>query len=233
MNNRESASSSPSTCALWRRTIIQSINEQKWDQIEKNPCTSQECTLCQSRVTGPYPLKPLLTIPIFTRSVQNVIERIYGPLTPDDWYRILLENISTLSTLRYFIENRLIDIQCGRYNYTIFVLFSQYYRQETFALWDELLSLGYDINLQDSVGDNALLAFLRFEYYDGEEYDEEDRLEESLLDANQKIAYLLQRGADPLLENKDGVSAWSYVRTLSTFPQQVKDRLVQLLAHYV
>lgn len=217
-----------SNCLQWRRQTIQLIKEEKWDMLEINPCLFDDCAICQNSVMRLDLLEPLFLIPTFTLEIQRAIERMYGPQSRDHWYRMLLEQVPSLSTLRYFIENGLIDIHCGKYAYTIFNIFSQYYRSENvFDLWEYLLSdgVGYNINLQDSQGNNILLSLLlRLDYYADDEHN---------LLSTQKITYLLQKGADPLLENKDGVSAWSHVCHSARCPQETKNRFIQLLEKYI
>jgi hypothetical protein len=135
---------------------------------------------------------------------------------------MLLEYVPSFSILQYFIQNQLIDITSSHYDYPLFTIYSYHHPNDIFHIWDCLLSEGYMINLQDPLGNHALLVLLLFQY-------EEDQ--EDLLESNERITYLLQHGADPLLENKEGVSAWSYI--CDAFSQETKDRLLPLLEHYL
>ena len=59
------------------------------------------------------------------------------------------------------------------------------------------------------------------------------REEKYIENFNEKITYLLEKSCDPLLEDKEGISAIEYARNLKTFPQTQKDDLVRILERYI
>jgi len=90
-----------------------------------------------------------------------------------------------------------------------------------------------DINIQNSSsGNTALLDHMIGVYEDccrGLTYEEcSDDLEQSL----RRILYFLERGSDPLLENKDGQSAMSLALSLTDFPAKHQNELITMLERY-
>lgn len=223
-------------CLKWRQNTIHLIIDEKWDQIESNPCPYNNCFICEEKQLPECPLQPLFVYPhVFTIKIQSIIERIYGPQTSNSWFKMILKYYPKLTILQYFIENRLIDIHNGSYNYTLFSKYAISYRYGTIYKWGNYLlseEVGYNINIQDCAGENVLLTYLRFSYYDEDDFFPQEREEKHLLNYNENIIYLLEKGADPLLEDFEGISSLEYARNLSTFPQDQKDRLIQLLEQY-
>lgn len=228
-----------SICLQSRKETITYIRNQQWDLVQGNQCNHYDCTVCSNPVMSPFPLRQIFTcIEKMTPEVQKTIERIYGEQTSESWLKMMLESCPPIRVLSYFVENNLIQANdsFGRYSLLgYYNLFSSKYTWK--GIFDTLLSpeIGYDINIQTEDGSNCLLSVIFEDYYDGEdrmEYMEETQ-EESITLSNQKIQYLLEKGADPLLENKEGVCALTYARQLQTYPDPIKSQLIELLEQYV
>lgn len=224
-------------CFLWRTNTFVLIKNEKWDLIESNPCSPNICTVCQNNIYGDSPIRPLLTFVEYDKLhyVQEVIERIYGKLTQDIWFKIIISNVPCFSHVKYFIENKLIDVNNGSYGNTLLSIYANWsYSQDWKDKWDYLLSeeVGYNVNIQSCHGENCLLSFIRI-CYDEDYFDQEEAV---LLEYNKKIMYLLEKGADPLLTDKQGTCALKYVIDLESFEgftEEQKEKMIQLLESYI
>ena len=222
-------------CKNFRRETFQLIKEEKWDLIESNDC---KCDFCDRSPSGEFPLSSIvLWCREITPDVLRTIERIYRPkygYGEDFWFKVIIATRPTINKLSYFIENKLIDVNCGSY-YTLLGYYSIFFESTYWQLpFNYITSLdGFNINIQNESGENALLEILREDYYDKEDFNREDREEKYIEIYNDKIRFLLEKGSDPLLEDKQGVSALDYVKNLTTFPEQQKNRLITILKKYI
>jgi len=220
-------------CKSFRRQTYQLIKEEKWDLIESNDC---KCNFCERM--GEFPLSSIiLWCREITPDVLRTIERIYRSkygYNEDFWFKVIIATRPTINKLSYFIENKLIDVNCGSY-YTLLGYYSIFFESTYWQLpFNYITSLdGFNINIQNESGENALLEILREDYYDKEDFNREDREEKYIEIYNDKIRFLLEKGSDPLLEDKQGVSALDYVKNLTTFPEQQKNRLITILKKYI
>jgi hypothetical protein len=226
-----------SNCLRLRRETTELIRNKKWDLVQGNQCNRDDCTVCTNPFMSSYPLKQILMYSErMTLEIQQTIERIYGKQTEYGWFKMILENCPSITILSYFIENKLINPNYSIQQYTLLGYYSMYYYTSWTNMFEYLLSpeIGYDINIQSEDGDNCLLSIISEYYYDNDNRNNiEEREEENLLICNEKLRYLLERGADPLLQNKEGICALDYARNLETFTQEIQIRLVQLLEIYM
>ena len=225
-------------CYRKRIETAELINKQKWDLIQKHTCV-EDCTVCNNPIIGNIednPIKCILLYKEFNLDCQKTIERIYGEMTQEKWFLSIMKQTPSSDSLSYFIKNKLIDVDYGSEKVTLFSLYAIYtcgfYWEKTFNI---ILSddIGFNINLQDKYGQNILLSLLRKDYYDKEDFYPEERQDKYIQNYNQKIIYLLEKGADPLLEDKEGISAIEYACNLKTFPQYQKDDLIRILERYI
>jgi hypothetical protein len=222
-----------SNCFKWRSNTLLLIKEEKWDLIECNPCNRSICSVCQNNVIGESPLRDLLVFSHDNKMhhVHKVIERVYGNQSSNDWFKIILYNIPSFSKLKYFIENGLIDVNNGSYNNTLLTVYLNWsYDNDWEKKMDYLLSekVGYNINIQQRDGDNSLFSFIRCCY---DEFFEEG--EDVLLKYNEKIVYLLEKGSDPLLPDKEGICILEYLKNLMSIEEHKKQELIQLIERYL
>lgn len=217
-------------------------------ELVKLSCSCSCSNLCSERFLL---LKDLINIPdIITEEVQQTIERIYNPYRNDsnDWVKILIKIHPSFNKLKYFLEKNLIspndfkttcDEKCdqdediNRNEYTI--MHHYLWRSvQIYFVWkdrfDFLLSdeIGGNINIQDDNGNTLLHCILKCRY----EKDTHERYPKIYDSYLQKINYLLEHGADPLLENKKGVNAIDYVKKRPSNPNSFKDDILCLLESY-
>lgn len=227
-------------CFRRRKETFDLVNEKKWDLVQKHLCV-EDCTVCNNPVTGKiedHVMSCIFLLPEFNLDCQNTIERIYGEngeMTQQKWFIGIMQHHLSSNNLLYLLKNKLINPDYSDC-VTLLSLYAIYkcaiYWKDTF---DIILSddIGFNINLQDIYGDNIILSILRKDYYDEEDFYPEEREDEYIEIYNNKITYLLEKGADPLLENKEGLSAIEYAHNLKTFPQNQKDNLIRILERYI
>lgn len=226
-----------SECLRKRRETLSLIKEEKLDFIEKYSCV-EDCTICNNPIMGKIENCPSKFIILYSKefnlNCQKTIERIYGEMTQEDWFLVIMSQPPSLKNISYFIRNNLINLDYGSEEFTLLSL----YAINTFRFfnWENTFNIildenGFNINLQNKYGENILLSVLKYDYYDQDDFYAEDR--ENIQDYNNKIIYLLERGADPLLSNKEGVCSLDYAYSLRTFPQDKKNELISILERYI
>lgn len=222
-NNRRSASIS-----LYVHKNLEIIDETKCEY----DCS---CDFCKSEYNK-HPLDSILSFSNeITEEMYNKIERIYGKLTMEEWFLTVIRNVPNTNKLPFYIEKGLIDPNYVIERMTLINLYSvgPSCSYEKSILYYIINYSGFNINIQNEDGDNILLYILKYDsYYDKPDFYPTDREDKYLKRCNDRLLYFLQNGADPLLENKEGISAVDYARNLKTFPQETKDDLIKLLEPY-
>jgi hypothetical protein len=222
-----------SECYKKRIIVTNLVRNKEWNLIKEcNECV-KECTVCKSNAINikDHPMACIfLFSDDFNLEAQKTIERIYGEMSKEKWFSNIIKYKPRFDKLYYFIQNNLIDSNYAS-DFTLLGLYSIYSCTfEWLNIFEYILSdeVGFNINLQDNNGNNILLTILYFYYYDNQDFYEDERLDIYIKICNEKLIYLIQRGADPLLENKKGVCALDYARELKTFPQYQKEELIRI-----
>lgn len=209
------------------------IETGKWGQVEEKPVCEEDCLGCMYVerpidlfLRGRYPLTP---------AFEALIHQMYGEeFTPSRWFSFFWHHPPSVPALRYLI-------QAGRISpnhpeaYTLLERSMIYYSHPHIDFL--LVEAGLNVNLPSESRNTVLLTYLTYlrAVWDEEEA-VEDRPEEGAecwRMGVERLENLLQRGADPLLENRDGVSALSYVEGLTTFTESQKETLLAVLRRYV
>jgi hypothetical protein len=225
-------------CYKKRMKVMNLVRNKEWDLIKECDECPNECTVCSFN-TGNIKDHPMSCIFLFSQEfnlqAHKTIERIYGEMSKKKWTSSIIKYKPQFDKLYYFIQNNLIDINYSS-EFTLLGLYSVYSSTfEWINIFEYFLSdeVGFNINLQDNNGNNILLTILYFDYNDNEDFYEVERLDKYIKISIEKLTYLLERGADPLLENKKGVCALEYARELKTFPQHQKEELIKLFERYI
>ena len=250
-------------CYEWQTRMIRHIRENEWEKLEPTSCqTPDNCRICSYTISC-HPLEYFLNggtfFPTpehqpfeFTIEAEEAVERLMGkPMTSDDWFTLFLRCRPSISLLKYLYANHKLEPNKSD-PYSLLMLFTVFGDNEGV---EYLLSpeIGTNINLQNSSTWNTpLLGLLRslYESIDGDELEPEEEIElianreeRELLENGQlddyhdrrlgRIRYFLERGADPLLENRDGLSPLKYVQTSLRCSSSHRVKLIHLLEQYV
>ncbi len=219
-----------SQCLRWRQQTCELVKQEKWDLITLNPYKDNyNCIICSNPVMSECPRYNLMNVIPFTEEIQATIERLYGPVNSDDWLLYIFESVPTISTLQYFLEKNMIDPNNGSYTWTLLKLYS-IYTTNYMPIIDYILSKNGDINIQSCDGENVLLSTIICNYDLDDLIPEEQ--DELIRKSENQIEYLLSKGADPLLSDKNGLTALQFAYDLIGFTEQQKSRLIQLLESY-
>lgn len=227
--------------------MLSHLDQGRLEELCPPPCGSKLCGHCSLYVHDienciPRPVAELIHIKKTPETILQAIPRLYGrPMTSQDWMYILLYGGVCLPLLRLLLART--NPECGDPSTLLHVYCSD------IDVMDYLLGseVRMNINLQHPSGSTVLFSFLAFYYSDkiqidaGDAEEEEDIGEgETMLDyllhlqrvIRPHIEYLLQRGADPLLANKHGLSPLTFVESLTRCPAEEKQALLALLQRY-
>lgn len=179
----------------------------------------------------------LIRIPdAITEEVYQTIKIIHKPTSRSDWIRLLMKIHPPFEKLKYFLENKIIfpndNVRCHTDDDACYTVMQHYlwgpFQWKT--KFDFFLSedMGGNINIQDDQGNTLLHSILRC-HYSKERQNQNPEFYENYLE---KVMYFLEAGADPLLENKKGITPIDYVRQRPTELNSIRDELLHLLEAY-
>ncbi len=209
------------------------IEEGKWDLIQSIALTTN--LSCKKNM-----LLNLISIPnTITEEVRQTIEIIYKPISPSEWVRLLMKINIPFEKLKYFLDNKIFspndNARCHTDDDSCYTVMQHYLWRHTSYFqfknrFDFFLSkdIGGNINIQDDEGNTLLHNILRC-HYSKERIDQNPEFYRDYLE---KIIYLLEEGADPLLSNKKGITPIDYVRERPNEPNSLRNELLNLLEAY-
>ena len=220
-------------CRVWHITTCRRMRKEKWSELAPNPCRVQDCVYCTLRHFVDHPIELISLYEEITTEMEEAIHHMYGHYTSVQWMTVFVYTTPSVPLLRLLFRKGYLSPDNS--DPTTFLSRSVvWWRQEhiDFLLGPEI---GMNINLQTPLGNSPLLQHVCTAYDDEENefpYDPVVKRERLLRDL-QRTAFLLERGGDPLLENKNGLSALSYVEGLTTFAADEKEMILDLLRLYV
>ncbi len=235
-------------CRTIRHQICDLIKNEEWDSIEYYRCLQENCVICNNRVVGEFPLLAIMnSCKEMNQTIEYTINRIYkdkgilsyqdNKLNSDGWFEVICATVPSFDKLSYFVNNKMIDPNCGSYKYTLLDLYAQYKVITTSTKFDSkyfdyILSpqVGCNINIQNACGESILLSIIREMSEDEDIYDTIEYINIYI----DTINYLLEKGADPLLENKEGMCALEYSRNSDNLNMigERKSEIISLLEYY-
>lgn len=208
-------------CKEWRREMTDRVRQGDWTTLRPSACAAG-CGRCDYAQSYWYhPLRGLLMASMnpfedqlapLTEERLEAIERLHGgPPTATDWLNILWVSRPTKEYLADLYARGCIypNASTGHYDpllmrYVSGVL-SDVYDEERMDLVRWLVEKGESVNLQAESGATALhetVVTMRCLMEDGAVDDP------SLETVYGMMMYLLEHGADPLLEDREGKSAY-------------------------
>lgn len=150
-------------------------------------------------------------------------------LTGEKWLKLILAfHLIPVQTVRYLLENECIRVDQGD-PFSLLSIYSGFYSQPHIDLL--LDEFGSNINIQNAGGVTPLYTLVSYSYDIDTEFafSCNDSWYEK---ANSRIECFLERGADPLLTKKDGVSTLDYVRSMPRLEESYRTRLISILERY-
>lgn len=230
-----------SMCESWRIRMCENIRDRKWTELVPLSCDTYQTCYYKSLAVHLHPMSYLFRDRSLemTREVEEAVERLNGPMTAEKWFQYFRGHIPSISLLRYLYGNNRIQVDQNA-PYNLLVRYISFDDVAKFLI--EEMGSNIDIICGEE-GCSALVQRLKSVYEsvkhnmntrrniealrgDGDDDGDGDDIfrfvlpnaplpSQRYLDMCLKNAeYLMEHGADPLLESKTGVSALSYVENL-------------------
>jgi hypothetical protein len=194
-------------CAYWCDRVTRLAEKERWDMI--NPCPECQCAF--------YPDIRYNAIRfIYNRwcglspGMQAAIERLYPGGV--DWSALFLQlyDDSNYERFVYLTQRGLLDPN-GSHLYAEQILLQR--GEEWEAQMEYYQSIGGNVNLQDGDGASLLATILMCQRMN---------LHHAQVDYTKRIRFLLDKGADPLLEDHSGMTALDFARDhMGDYPQTI------------
>lgn len=172
----------------------------------------------------------------WTDEAHDAVERLYGrPLVHEDWMRLIEMYQPPHTVLRYLFERELIHAtDADPYSYLAVYMVYQEYETIDYLLTE----VKVDINLQNAKEGNSPLLMYLMITFGGLGYERAQQVFthaeylDYLRSGLRRVHWYLECGADPLLENREGVSPISIVESLMHVPKEMRRELGELLRRY-
>lgn len=208
------------------------IKNNQWCQLTlyANPFADQTVIDRQNE----WLLVQLLIQDEFTDKTYDTLQRLFGPRTPSDWTLLLIQKAAFFPAIHFLLEQGDLDIRHPE-SIVRYVLHHGLYRKEDkIVLLDEFFRKGADVNEQEPRFRSSLLKY----YIDSIAYEllttqdssyHDDETPTLLAELHTMVPYLLQKGADPLLTDRNGQHTIQMVQKYNTLPPSEKAWLLSTL----
>ncbi len=231
-------------CKQFRKEMQSILKSNNWDLVDDKLCRLDSCSLCNGRFREYILMGIMLYCKEITPKIEETINRIYGcktiltckdkKLTSEGWFEVIYCTIPDFNQLSYFSKNKLFDPNYGSHQYTLLSLYASH-RSITNKFDKKYLEyilspeVGFNINIQNADGKNILISIL-----DDMNTDQDIDEYQEVYDYIEMIIYLLDKGADPLLEDKDGMCALDYIKGVDYLVNigSKKNQLIDIIESY-
>ena len=241
-------------CEAWRVKMCENIRDRKWTELVPLSCDTYETCYYKSLAVHRHPMSYLFrdTSLEMTREVEEAVERLNGgPMTAEMWFQYFRGHIPSIPLLRYLYGNNRIQVdQNAPYNLLV--------RYVTFDGLVKFLIEEMGTNIDIICGETGCSALVRRlkSIYESVRHNMNTRRNMDVLRGNPEDAifrfvfpnaplpnrryldmclesaeYLMEHGADPLLESKTGESALSYVENLDDLAYD--EAIIQESPHFI
>ena len=228
-----SATASPvivCSCVEEIRTLRRLVQEEKWDLLKPIACGVHDTRYPELHIYG------LMKATALTPEWMTAIDRFCHNFTSKDWVS-MINPVTTLPVLRHLVEKGCIHPEQEDHRHTLLLhhfIGPSHLREHLLYLLSP--EVGGNINIPDGEGTTALLVYLYYQIGDAEvdEGENEDvlEMEEDVSFVLEGLELLLTLGADPLLTDKGGRSAITYVEETRGLSSRKKASLLALLRRY-
>ena len=168
----------------------------------------------------------------FTKEVYDTLHRLFGPRSPTEWTSLLVKKSSNFPVIHSFLDHGELDLHCPDYSIVRYVINHGSYDSESkLELLEKLFTQGADVNEQEPHFRSSILKY----YIDHITYNimyDELEMNSVLNELHVLVPYLLQKGADPLLEDRNGQNTIQMAQSHHVFPRAEKSWLLMLLQQY-
>lgn len=178
------------TCAEWYKKTSSLIREEKWSEVKQSEDCG--CWMCARDFYEKFSIeKMFIKEGKFCKEAQEAALYLnFGQKL--DWVEAIVSDVPlSMENLRNVVESGLVDVNTSGLAGSFLNYQSEYWME---AL-EYLFSKGCSVDIQDDNGYSLLMSANRWNDYD-----------------HQMSNFLLEHGADPLLEDKEGYTMVSYAK---------------------
>jgi len=193
--------------ATYRLLTIYYIQTEQWDMIQPYLRLNEDVDM------GPWLARELLTLNPYTEQIAQTLDRVIGKVPPEERTQQLILYEARLPSIQYYLERENIPTQVVQpclYKYPQWTPSLLHYvlirdTVDRMERLEVIFAHGADPNEQEEQhGCSALMTYLSRACH------------ESIMTGQNTLRmdivhYLLEKGADPLLENKDGLHSIQWV----------------------
>lgn len=211
-------------------SVKDAMKSNQWDQLilYQNPFVEEHVV----DQINEWLLVQLLMEEKFTKEVYDTLHRLFGPRSPTEWTSLLIKKSSNFPAIHFFLDHGELDLHCSDYSIVRYVLNHGLYDPESKReLLDKLFAQGADVNEQEPRFRSSLLNYYIDHMIYNVMYDELE-MNSVLNELYVMVPYLLQKGADPLLEDRNGQNTIQTVQFRHVFPPTEKGWLLMVLQQY-
>lgn len=210
---------------IWRDITQKHIHNKEWDRVSlfmydlphRNLFDMDKWLICE-----------FLSQTSFTEEMEDILLRLFAKrIYEEGWCIQLIDSQPSISTMEYFLTKGKINKENINKSYkgkTLIqcILFNCPYPIDKKIYFSNILfSMGVDIDTQEENGLNSILLICIYQCMSQLESTlspfsvDITRCTKEIRELASLYLYLLEKGADPLLENKRGVSVFSLLESLS------------------
>lgn len=156
------------------------------------------------------------------------LRRLFPEIKPEEWSRLLTDyDVLTQEVLEAFLSEDMLDLNHNTLLFYVLSLKRDIHPSQQRDMAETLLDAGVDVN--ECAGEYRtpfLMEYLEEVLYEieGEDVEESVRI---------LLPWLLEQGADPLLEDRMGMNALDLVRSFRDMPRRQKNGILAELERWV
>ena len=215
-------------CVDWYVDTMTHLRNGELEKLVPPPCNNAAFPCCPCCLYGIYsrfsPIYELLFRMDWTEATVQAVRRLHHrPMTDEDWMWIVVYHRKMSDT---FFPQLLRII----HPYTSIPTSLLHLYADNLSRIDYLLGpeIRMNIDLPQSDGSTALLSVLMTFFWSNGML----HTHHTFQTIYAHVQFFLERGADPILANKCGISPLSYIESLTQCPAEEKEALLALLRRY-
>lgn len=168
----------------------------------------------------------------FTKGVYDALHRLFGSHTPSEWTSLLVQKSSNFPAIHALLDHGELDLRCPDNSIVRYVLHHGLYDSESKReLLEKLFTQGADVNEQEPRFRSSLLNYY-IDHMTFEMVRNDLEMDSIMEELHCMVPYLLQKGADPLLKDRNGQDTIEMVQKYHTLPPTEKAWLLTILERH-